>query len=207
MTDHNEHYFTGSSREHGLRHAYSFSVGDTTVNVHTDAGIFSSDRLDKGTAVLIDAYRTGKLALPPVIDGDIVDLGCGAGPLALVLARHYPNTHVWAVDVNERAVEACTHNAAINQCTNISAKAPDSVPEDVKISLLWSNPPIRIGKEQLHVLMLSWLSRLAPDGMAHVVINKNLGGDSFAAWLTSHNFMVRRLASSQGFRVLQITRI
>lgn len=206
MNDHNEHYFTGSPRAHGLRHAYSFSLNDSNYDIHTDAGIFSGNRLDKGTAVLLDAYRTGKIALPEKIEHDVLDLGCGAGPLALVLARHYPHSPVWAVDVNEQAVNACEHNAKVNGTSNVRARLPDDIPSGVQFSVIWSNPPIRIGKEELRTLVLLWLSRLAPDGVAFVVISKNLGGDSFADWLTQQHFYVERLASSKGFRVLRISR-
>ncbi len=206
MNDRNEHYFTGSPRRSGLRHAYSFTVYDHAYDIHTVTGIFSGDRLDKGTAVLLDAYRARKLVLPEQLQGDVIDLGCGAGPLALVLSRHYETARIWAVDVNEQAVQACRHNARINNCPNVVATSPDEVPSDTQFSVLWSNPPIRIGKAQLHSLMLTWLHRLTPDGVAHVVINKNLGGDSFAAWLTAQHFRTSRVASSQGFRVLEITR-
>lgn len=206
MNDHNEHYFTGSPRSHGLRHAYSFTVNEHTYDIHTDAGIFSGDRLDKGTAVLLDAYRSRKIVLPENPQGDVIDLGCGAGPLALVLARHYTTSRIWAVDVNDQALQACRHNATENHCGNIVATSPTDVPHDVLFSVLWSNPPIRIGKEQLHTLMLTWLNRLAPDGVAYIVINKNLGGDSLATWLIEQDFHVSRVASSKGFRVLKIVR-
>lgn len=205
MNDHNEHYFTGSPRAHGLRHAYSFSLNDSDYDIHTDTGIFSGDRLDKGTAVLLDAYRTGKFTLPEVIEHDVLDLGCGAGPLALVLAHHYRTSHVWAVDVNEQALHACEHNARVNGCSNVRARLPEDIPSDVEFSVIWSNPPIRIGKEQLHALLLLWLPRLTQDGVAFVVINKNLGGDSLADWLTQQRFHVERVASSKGFRVLKIS--
>ena len=205
MNDHNEHYFTGSARAHGLRHAYSFTLKDTTYNIHTDAGIFSGDRLDKGTAVLLDACRTGKLNLPEKIEHDVLDLGCGAGPLALVLAHHYPENHVWAVDINEQAIHACEHNADLNGCPNVRARLPEDIPSDTRFSVILSNPPIRIGKDQLHALMLLWLTRLTPDGVAFVVINKNLGGDSLADWLTLQHFKVEKVASSKGFRVLKIS--
>jgi 16S rRNA G1207 methylase RsmC len=124
----------------------------------------------------------------------------------MVLAQHFPESQVWGIDVNERAVSLCKKNAVLNNCPNIRCCSPDQIPPDVTFSVIWSNPPIRIGKKELHTLASTWLSRLASDGVAHFVISKNLGGDSFATWLTTIGYTVTRVASSKGFRVLEITR-
>ena len=71
---------------------------------------------------------------------------------------------------------------------------------------IWSNPPIRIGKQALHDLLLTWLPRLKPDGAAYLVVGKNLGADSLTAWLTSQDWPARKLASAKGFRVLKVQR-
>jgi 16S rRNA G1207 methylase RsmC len=67
---------------------------------------------------------------------------------------------------------------------------------------IWSNPPIRIGKTALHELLLTWLTRLTPDGVARLVVAKNLGADTLQRWLTEQGYAAERTASSKGFRVL-----
>ena len=74
------------------------------------------------------------------------------------------------------------------------------------VDLIWSNPPVRIGKEALHELLLTWLPHLSADGEAWLVVLKNLGADSLARWLTDQNWDVSRQASSKGFRVLRVRR-
>ena len=142
-------------------------------------------------------------ALPP--GTSLCDVGCGSGAIALTMAVHFPQCIVYAIDINERARELCTENAQKNNLSNIVVVHPDEVPGDIRFSLLWSNPPIRIGKDELHQLLLHWLSRLTDDGLAHLVINKNLGADSLATWLNSQGFPTIKRASSKGFRILEAT--
>ena len=77
------------------------------------------------------------------------------------------------------------------------------MPGDLQVDEIWSNPPIRIGKQALHDLLLQWFSRLRPDGRAVMVVGRNLGGDSLQAWLTDQGYPTTRLASAKGFRVLE----
>lgn len=186
--------------------AYTFTVGAHTYTVKTDSGVFSTDRLDKGTAVLLDAFESGKLPIASNVTGDIVDLGCGAGPLTLVMAKQFPQCRVWAVDINERARELCKANAKENHLSNINVVAPNEIPADLTIALLWSNPPVRIGKEALHELLATWMQRLDATGVAYLVMSKNLGADSLHAWLTELGYTVTKCASRKGFRVLSVSR-
>ena len=95
--------------------------------------------------------------------GTFLDLGCGWGPIAISLALHSPDATTWAVDVNERALDLMRGNAT---CLGLPIRAalPDTVPDEVRFDLIWSNPPIRIGKAALHDLLRTWLPRLAPLG-------------------------------------------
>ena len=129
---------------------------DTHLKLATDSGVFSPERLDPGTRLLLET------APPPPADGDLLDLGSGYGPLALVLARRAPAARVWAVDVNRRALELCERNAADAGLTTVRCRPPDDPGLPATYQLIWSNPPIRIGKDALHELLSSWLSRLAP---------------------------------------------
>jgi len=178
----------------------------------TDSGVFSPGRLDPGTRLLLDT------APPPPAEGDLLDLGCGYGPLALVMATRSPSARVWAVDVNQRALDLCQGNAAAAGLVNVrclaaahagqaSADQEDSA-DDLpgSFQVIWSNPPIRIGKQALHELLSTWLGRLAPGAAAYLVVQRNLGSDSLQRWLTEAGWQAGRFAARAGYRVLEIRR-
>jgi 16S rRNA G1207 methylase RsmC len=124
----------------------------------------------------------------------------------MTMARRSPESSVWAVDVNERARLLTRDNASALSLTNVTVASPDEVPDDVVFDVIWSNPPIKVGKQELHDLLNRWLARLSPDGYAVLVVNKNLGSDSLAKWLTELGWTVKRISSRQGFRVLTVKR-
>jgi 16S rRNA G1207 methylase RsmC len=136
----------------------------------------------------------------------VLDLGCGYGPIAITLARRAPETTVWAIDVNERARQLCAANAEAAGTPNVRVVAPDDVPDDLEFDGVWSNPPIRIGKAALHDLLAHWLARLAPEAHAALVVQKHLGSDSLARWLDDQGWVVRRVASRRGYRILDVAR-
>ena len=175
------------------------ALPDATVRLGTDRGVFSAGRVDPGTAILLRRIP------PPPVAGDLLDLGCGYGPIALTLARRSPGATVWAVDVNERALGLVRANADALGLTNVRAAAPEDVPDGIRFAGLWSNPPIRIGKEALHDLLDTWLARLAPGGRAWLVVQRHLGADSLAAWLDERGYPTARAASKQAYRVLEVT--
>ena len=176
------------------------SLPDTAFSLRTDRGVFARGQLDAGTSFLLRSDA------PLVPTGDVLDLGCGAGPIALTMARRSPLATVWAVDVNQRALELCRANAAANGITNLWAVLPDDVPPDVEFGSIWSNPPIRIGKGALHELLLRWLPRLTDGGTATLVVQKHLGADSLQRWLSTQGFVAVRTASKAGYRLLSVTR-
>ena len=120
---------------------------DVYLELATDAGVFSPGRLDPGTRLLLDE------APPPPASGDLLDLGCGYGPIACVLAARSPGATVWAVDVNERALELCARNAAAAGLANVRCVTPDDPALPARFAGIWSNPPVRIGKDALHALL------------------------------------------------------
>ncbi|MGA8460040.1 MAG: methyltransferase, partial [Streptosporangiaceae bacterium] len=153
---------------------------DLYLELETDSGVFSPARLDPGTRLLLETAPQ-----PPARgEADLLDLGCGYGPLALVLAARSPSARVWAVDVNTRALELCARNAARAGLPNVRCAAPGDPALPATFDLIWSNPPIRIGKAALHKLLSAWLGRLAPGGTAYLVVQRNLGSDSLQRWLT-----------------------
>lgn len=172
---------------------------DTAFTMRTDRGVFGRGRLDAGTALLLRHTE-----LPLASTGHVLDVGCGAGPIALAMARRSPATTVWAVDVNARARDLTRANAEANGLTNIRVAGPDDVPPELRFATIWSNPPIRIGKPALRELLLAWLERLAPDGHAAFVVQKHLGADSLQRWLIFSGYPTERIASKAGYRLLTV---
>ncbi|WP_432495505.1 class I SAM-dependent methyltransferase [Kineococcus gypseus] len=201
-----EHYFTARPASPDERREIGVELAGRPVVVETARGVFSAERLDPGTSVLLPLVPD-----EPAAGGDVLDLGCGWGPVALTLALRQPRRRVWAVDVNERALDLVRRNAQ-RLGVPVRAELPDAVPADVVFERVWSNPPIRVGKEALHELLLRWLPRLAPGGEAHLVVQRNLGADSLHRWLDERlpavlpGASTERTASVKGFRVLTVRR-
>lgn len=198
-----EHYFTADPQAPARPGEVEFSVAGHDFTLAAAGGVFSAGRLDPGTAVLLR-----KAELPHEgTEGTLLDLGCGYGPIALVLATLAPRATVYAVDVNERALALAAQNArSLGVDDRVRTVVPDDVPADIRFAEMWSNPPIRVGKAELHDLLLRWLPRLAPDGVAWLVVGRHLGADSLAEWLGGRGWAVARHASQKGFRVLRVTR-
>jgi len=174
------------------------TLPDTAFVMETDRGVFSRGHLDTATSMLLRAE------LSIASSGDLLDLGCGAGPIALTMARRSPDATVWAVDVNARARDLCRRNAERNALPNVRVVSPDDVPAEVRFATIWSNPPIRIGKAALHDLLDSWLARLDADGSASLVVQKHLGADSLQRWLIELGYRCDRVGSKAGFRLLTV---
>jgi 16S rRNA (guanine1207-N2)-methyltransferase len=191
------HYFDEEPTTESAPRNVSLLLPDLQLNLTTDRGVFGYDRIDAGTKLLL-------LRAPaPATAGDLLDLGCGTGAIALTMGMRSPAATVWAVDVNERARDLCRTNATRNGITNVCVAAPDDVPDDVRFATIWSNPAIRIGKPALHEMLLRWFGRLTASGDGVLVVHKHLGSDSLQAWLTAQGYPTERLASSGGYRILR----
>ncbi len=197
-----EHYFSVQPRRAGRPTEVTVQIPGHELRLAAATGVFSAQRLDPGTAVLLR-----KAPLPgPDTQGQLLDLGCGYGPIACVLATVAPLASVVAVDVNERALDLVRVNARrLGVADRLVASTADEVAAELRFGQIWSNPPIRIGKPQMQAMITRWLPRLEPDGVAWFVVGRHLGGDSLAEWLTSQGWSVTRHASQKGFRVLRIT--
>jgi 16S rRNA (guanine1207-N2)-methyltransferase len=198
-----DHYFSASPSGPEKLRRIRVNLAGSEVEVTTAGGVFSPDHIDSGTAVLLANTP------PPPPGGNLLDLGCGWGPIALSLSLASPHATVWAVDVNERALDLVRRNAEALGLTNVNAVRPDDVPDDVSFRTIRSNPPIRVGKHELHGLLERWIPRLDERSDAWLVVQRNLGSDSLQRWLAASftpGYSVHRAATGRGFRVLKVRR-
>jgi 16S rRNA G1207 methylase RsmC len=158
--------------------------------------------VDTGTKILLEQIDEAPAG------GDILDIGCGWGPITLALALHSPKATVWAIDVNERARELTKLNAEKLGLTNVNVCHPSEVPADIEFTGIWSNPPIRVGKEVLHEILKTWLPRLEAGAESYLVVQKNLGADSLQRWIAASigGIEIERVDTAKAFRVLRATK-
>lgn len=212
-----EHYFSASPAGDYRPREIDVVLAGAARTVLTAGGVFSPEHLDRGTEILLAHLDTGGVSETGVDvetgeDPDqapaaapMLDIGCGWGPIALATALRHPAREVWAIDVNERSRELTRLNADRLGLQNMRVCAPEDVPATMLFGEIRSNPPIRVGKEALHEILQLWLPRLAPGGVAHLVVAKHLGADSLQRWIGSEfpALEVSRVARSKGFHVLR----
>ena len=195
-----EHYFSADPSSPVRESQIDVTVWGRPMRLTTASGVYAHGRLDIGTAVLF------RQTDPPAEGDRFLDLGCGYGVIAGALALARPEARIWAVDVNERALDLTRRNAdRLGVADRVIAALPEEVPESERFDGIWSNPPIRIGKPALHELLLRWLPRLTPDGTATLVVGRHLGADSLQRWLREQGYGCDRLGSARGFRVLRVS--
>ena len=208
-----EHYFSENPESELREQLLRFEFAGHTLEVLAATGTFSSARLDSGTRLLIEwleqhqlEYMSGRAQPLQREPRQLLDIGCGWGAISLCLATSEPSATVWAVDINKRALELTKANAVRNQLANVRAVLPNDVPGEVVFDEIWSNPPIRIGKRQLHELIRHWVARLAPSGTAHFVVAKQLGAESFQSWLQSEypERPIERSLRNANYRVISM---
>jgi 16S rRNA (guanine1207-N2)-methyltransferase len=193
-----EHYFSTEPRVASRPMTVRVDLPDRTLELVTDRGVFAHGRIDRGTELLLRSIP------PPPSTGDLLDLGCGYGPIAVTVALRAPAARVWAIEVNQRALELCSRNARANGAANFVVVSPEHVPDGVRFNAVYSNPPVRLGKEALHDVLRTWLNRLAAASTAFLVVQRHLGSDSLVRWLEQDGHEVTRLRSRWGYRVLEV---
>lgn len=189
------HYFDDNPKVSSKVRHIPLHLPDLSLDLQVDRGVFSASQIDPGTRVLlVEAAQPGPAKT-------ILDVGCGYGPIACAVAKRSPSAEVWAVDVNQRARDLCATNAE-RLGLNVEVRSPEEVPDDLRFDLIVSNPPIRIGKKNLHALLTMWLDRLSPTGHAELVVQKHLGSDSLHRWLDAQGWSTTRLTSRNSYRIL-----
>jgi 16S rRNA (guanine1207-N2)-methyltransferase len=194
-----EHYFVNQPTAASRPGSVDLVLPDLHLRLETDRGMFSPDRIDLGTRILLETVP------PPPATGDLLDIGCGYGPIALTMAKRSPQLRVFGVDVNERALALARRNATAGGLYNVNFTLAEELDPALRFAAIWSNPPIRIGKPALHELLTTWLDRLTPDGRAHLVVQRHLGSDSLQRWLNDQGWATERIASRSSYRILAVS--
>ena len=198
------HYFSARPAASSRRRTVQLRLSDFSADLVTDRGVFSYRRIDYGTRLLLELGPRPPEGSPAVGLPTLLDLGCGYGPIALSLAHRSASATVWAVDVNLRALELARLNTREFR-GRVKVAAPAEVPESLLFDAIYCNPPVRIGKTELGVLLNRWLGRLAKGGFAALVTHKNLGGESLGHSLTERGWVVTPTAKKAGYRVFKVT--
>tara|TARA_B110000014_G_C19897749_1_gene464450 strand:+ start:157 stop:753 length:597 start_codon:yes stop_codon:yes gene_type:complete len=196
--DSQSHYFDEEPNVPSRKSTVDLVLPDLTTTLTTDKGVFSSQRVDSGTNYLLQNAPIPKTAIKSALD-----LGCGYGPIARTLVHRFPEANIFAIDVNLRALSLAEQN--LNHL-GVSVLHPDSVDKNLQFDLIWSNPPIRIGKSKLYDLLETWLCRLKTHGEAILVVQKHLGADSLSKWLNKNEYRAEKLSSKSGYRLIKVTK-
>ncbi len=169
-----DQYFSQSPDAASNPQTWSYQLEGQTFTFTTDNGVFSKNEVDFGSRILIETFRT------PDIDGPLLDLGCGYGPISIALAATHSDRSVLGVDVNERALSLAEKNAKQNKITNVTFQESDilSNVSSQSFAAILTNPPIRAGKQVVHQMFEEAKKALLSNGELWVVIQKKQGAPS-----------------------------
>ena len=192
-----EHYYTRTPQSQSFERSFTLEYRGQTYEFIYDNGVFSKGRLDDGTRILLDAAGT--------VNGDVLDLGCGWGPVGTILGRENPEANILMTDVNERALALADKNLLLNRVSNAETLCSDGFEKvDGLFDFILTNPPIRAGKQVVYALFDAALAHLKPDGALYIVIRRQQGAQSALKYLEKADAEV--VARDKGYWVLRAGR-
>ena len=191
-----DHYYTANpASAHDERRVALTALGNELVFT-TDAGVFSRDGLDKGTEALLNA-------LPVPMEGRVLDLGCGWGPVGVALGKKYPALEIVMTDINQRAAELARRNLAANGVRAQVVQGDGFAAVEGSFDTILTNPPIRAGKAVIYALFREARARLNPGGALYIVIRKQQGAPSALKFLREVYDEAEVIDRSGGFHVIR----
>lgn len=193
-----DHYFTNQPNSKTDKKVFSFTLRGNALKFQSDAGVFSRNEVDFGSRVLIETFTF------PGVEGTILDVGCGYGPIGLSIAKEDPNRLVEMVDVNLRAIELAKENAKANNIENVKIYE-SSIYENVtgEYAAILTNPPIRAGKTVVHTILKEAHEKLLPGGELWVVIQKKQGAPSAMELLKELFDEVEVVKKEKGYYIIK----
>jgi 16S rRNA (guanine1207-N2)-methyltransferase len=194
-----EHYYSRTQKVESDPKFWDFTLRSHIFRFKTDNGVFSKREVDFGSRLLIESF------IMPKVEGHVLDVGCGYGPIGLSLAKEFSNRIVHMVDVNERAIELAKENASLNKITNVDIYESDrllNVRGDTFAAIL-TNPPIRAGKQTVHDIFEQSFEHLVPNGELWIVIQKKQGAPSALEKLKTLFSDVETVDKAKGYFIIK----
>lgn len=194
-----EHYYSNKPQTESKPRQWKFTLLGHVFTFETDAGVFSKSEVDFGSRVLIDTFEM------PEVDGDVLDVGCGYGPIGLSIAKANPERFVHMMDINTRAIALATKNAQVNGVQNVRIFESDGLAAvgDVKAAAILTNPPIRAGKETIFRFYDESYEKLAQGGELWIVIQKKQGAPSTVSHLEEKFSEVEVVEKKKGYWIIK----
>lgn len=194
-----DHYYSNKPQVESKPRRWKFTLRGFEFTFETDAGVFSKSEVDFGSRVLIDTFEM------PDCAGDIIDVGCGYGPIGLSIAKAFPDRFVHMVDVNSRAIELAQKNAQQNGIQNVRIIESDGLDAvtGVQVGAILTNPPIRAGKETIFKFYKQSYERLIQGGELWVVIQKKQGAPSTLSYLEEMFVQVDIVEKKKGYWIIR----
>nr|WP_106781851.1 class I SAM-dependent methyltransferase [Lysinibacillus timonensis] len=195
-----EHYYSNKPQTESKPRHWKFNLLGTWFQFETDAGVFSKSEVDFGSRTLIESFEM------PNVDGVVLDIGCGYGPIGLAIAKANPDRLIYMMDVNERAVALAQKNAQINGVQNVRIFESDglaSVEDELQAAAILTNPPIRAGKDTVFRFYDQAYGKLVANGELWVVIQKKQGAPSTVAHLEEKFAEVEIVEKKKGYWIIK----
>lgn len=200
------HYYDANPEVESDETVFTYSYDNHNLKLATDTGVFSKGKIDFGSDLLVTTFLK---ANPPGPTKNIIDVGCGYGPIGLMVAKVAPHHQVTMVDVNQRALALAKRNKQKNHIENVEIVESDGLTqvEDATFDFVLTNPPIRAGKTVVHQILTDASSKLKQEGALYVVIQKKQGMPSAKKKMQEVFENVEVVEKSKGYYILRSVKL
>ncbi|MFZ3590863.1 class I SAM-dependent methyltransferase [Bacillus sp. DJP31] len=194
-----EHYYSRNPSVESKPQRWESTLRGSKLTFTTDSGVFSKGDVDFGSRLLLDSFSL------PDVDGRLLDVGCGYGPIGITLAKEFPIRTIDMVDVNERALTLSKENAMVNLVSNVEVFYSNALQNvtHINYAAILTNPPIRAGKKVVHEILEESFKHLAPNGDLWIVIQKKQGAPSAIEKLLTLTPLVETISRSKGYFIIR----